>query len=150
MSKKLLNLCMTALLSVVSTAAWALSEVNGVYQIGSLEDWVAFTELVNGGKPEACAVLTADFDKGTDGSMVGKDGVDYQGTFDGQGHTITLGLEGSGDYLGLFGFLSGNQREVDYGISTARDTPSPSTPSLEVRTAPHCSAMSVHKPSSRT
>ena len=38
MSKKLLNLCLAALLSVVTTAAWALSEVNGVYQIGSAAD----------------------------------------------------------------------------------------------------------------
>ena len=35
MRKRLLNLCLTALLSVVATAAWALSDVDGVYQIGT-------------------------------------------------------------------------------------------------------------------
>ena len=90
MSRKLLNLCMTALFSVVSTAAWALSEVNGVYQIGTAEDLVAFAEFVNAGNAYANAVLTADIDRGADLTMIGKDGLDYQGTFDGQGHTITV------------------------------------------------------------
>ena len=96
MSKKLLNLCLTALLSVVSTAAWALSEVNGVYQIGTAEDLIAFAELVNGDNPYANAVLTADIDKGTDGTMIGRDGQDFQGSFDGQGHTITINTFSSG------------------------------------------------------
>ena len=78
------------LFSVVSTAAWALSEVGGVYQISTADDLIAFAELVNGGNAYANAVLTADIDKGTDLTMIGKDGVDYQGTFDGQGHTITI------------------------------------------------------------
>ena len=89
-SKNLLNLCMTALLSVFSTAAWALSEVNGVYQIGTADDLKAFAELVNGGQPDANAVLTADIDKGMDVTMIGSSNYDYQGTFDGQGHTITV------------------------------------------------------------
>ena len=96
MSKRLLNLCLTALLSVVSTAAWALSEVNGVYQIGTAEDLKAFAELVNGDNPYANAVLTADIDKGTDGTMIGRDGQDFQGFFDGQGHTITINTFSSG------------------------------------------------------
>ena len=90
MSKKLLNLCMAMLLSMVCTAAWALSEVGGVYQIGTAADLAAFAELVNGGKPFANAVLTADIDKGADLTMIGRDGLDYQGFFDGQGHTITI------------------------------------------------------------
>ena len=92
MSKKLLNLCTAMLMSMVCTAAWALSEVGGVYQIGSLEDFVAFAELVNGGEgqPYLNAVLTADIDKGADRTMIGRDGLDYQGFFDGQGHTITV------------------------------------------------------------
>ena len=92
MSRKLLNLCMTALLSVVSTAAWALSEVNGVYQIGTAEDLKDFAALVNGGEgmPYLNAVLTADIDKGADLTMIGRDGLDYQGCFDGAGHTITI------------------------------------------------------------
>ena len=96
MSRKLLNLCLAALLSVVSTAAWALSEVNGVYQIGTAEDLIAFAELVNGENPYADAVLTADIDKGMDVTMIGRDGQDFQGTFDGQGHTITINMFDTG------------------------------------------------------
>ena len=92
MRKNLLNLCMTALLSVVSTAAWALSEVGGVYQIGTADDLKAFAELVNGSNPYANAVLTADIDKGTDNTRIGRDGQDFQGVFDGAGHTITYDM----------------------------------------------------------
>ena len=82
---------MTALLSVVSTAAWALSEVNGFYQIGTAADLKAFAELVNGGELYANAVLTADIDKGTDNYRIGTNG-DYHGVFDGAGHTITYNI----------------------------------------------------------
>ncbi|MBR5395879.1 MAG: hypothetical protein IK144_12485 [Bacteroidaceae bacterium] len=102
MSKKLLNLCMTALLSVVSTAAWALSEVNGVYQIGTAEDLKAFAELVNGSNPYANAVLTADIDKGTENYRIGRDGQDFQGVFDGAGHTITYDMTFEENGAGLF------------------------------------------------
>ena len=105
MSKKLLNLCLVSLLSVVSTAAWALSEVNGVYQIGTAEDLKAFAELVNGGEgqPYLNAVLTADIDKGSDGTMIGRNGLDYQGCFDGAGHTITINtFSGDTDGTAIF------------------------------------------------
>ena len=102
MSKRLLNLCMTALLSVVSTAAWALSEVNGVYQIGTAEDLKAFAELVNGENPYANAVLTADIDKGTENYRIGRDGQDFQGVFDGAGHTITYDMTFEENGAGLF------------------------------------------------
>ena len=57
MSRKLLNLCLATLLSVVSTAAWALSETNGVYQISSAADWEEFAALVNDGEFTANAEL---------------------------------------------------------------------------------------------
>ena len=91
MNKKLVNLCMTALLSVVSTTAWALSEVNGFYQIGSAADYAAFTQIVNGGTRNANAILTADIDLGSITTQIGVGG-DYQGLFDGAGHTITINL----------------------------------------------------------
>ena len=93
---------MTALLSVVSTVAWALSEVNGVYQIGTAEDLKAFAELVNGENPYASAVLTADIDKGTENYRIGRDGQDFQGVFDGAGHTITYNMTFTENGAGLF------------------------------------------------
>ena len=108
MRKRLLNLCMTALLSVVTTAAWALSEVNGVYQIGTAADFEEFAALVNGGEVNACAVLTADIDTGVDGTMIGvadAQGQRYDGTFDGQGHTIKINLYPDANDAGLFRYI---------------------------------------------
>ena len=101
MRKTLQNLCLTALLSVVSTAAWALSDVDGVYQIGTAADLKAFAELVNSGELYANAILTADIDKGTDNYRIGTAG-DYHGIFDGNGHTITYNITLNEQGAGLF------------------------------------------------
>ena len=92
MRKRLLNLCLTALLSVVSTAAWALSEVDGVYQISTAADLEEFAVLVNDGNVYACAELTTDVDRGIDGTMIGTEANPYQGTFDGKGHAIKINM----------------------------------------------------------
>ena len=92
-----------AVMTVVSMSAYALDKKDGVYQIGTAEDLKDFAELVNGGEVYANAELTADIDKGMDGTMIGLSNQMYQGTFDGKGHTITYNLfsEGSTD-LALF------------------------------------------------
>ena len=108
MRRKLLNLCMIALFSVFTTAAWALSEVGGVYQIGTAEDLLAFAELVNGGQVNANAVLTADIDKGTDGTMIGTSANMYSGFFDGKGHTIKINIIAEATYAGLFQYTGGS------------------------------------------
>ena len=93
MSRKLLNLCLAALMSVVCTAAWALSEVGGVYQIGTAADLEEFALLVNDGNVFAKAVLTADIDRGLNGTMIGTEENRYQGTFEGAGHTININID---------------------------------------------------------
>ena len=102
MSKKLLNLCMVALLSVVSTAAWALSQVDGVYQIGTAEDLEEFTALVNKGNRFANALLTADIVKSSPSTMIGTDAIEYEGIFDGAGHSITIDLKTESRGIALF------------------------------------------------
>ena len=97
MRKKLLNACLLTMMMVTSTTAWALSQVDGVYQIGTAEDLKAFADLVNGGDTYACAVLTADIDYGIESTMIGMDMPDgntywYNGRFDGQGHTVKLNM----------------------------------------------------------
>ena len=107
MSRKLLNLCLATLLSVVSTAAWALSETNGVYQISSAADWEEFAALVNDGEFTANAELTADIDLGMEVAMVGTNDSDhsYQGTFDGKGHTIKFKMYPEANYAALFRYV---------------------------------------------
>ena len=75
---------------------WALEpNGEGVYEIGSASDLVAFAGIVNDGDATANAILTADIDMteadisvfpiGTPASGSGR----YSGTFDGQGHKIS-------------------------------------------------------------
>ncbi len=90
MSKKLLNLCLMAAMFVISTSAWALDKKDGAYQIGTADDFKAFAELVNGGENAAWGVLTADIDLGTELTMIGTSASNFIGTFDGQGHSITI------------------------------------------------------------
>ena len=75
---------------------------NGAYEIANADDLKAFAELVNGSQPYANAVLVADIDKGTENYRIGRDGQDYQGIFDGNGHTITYDMTFEEQGAGLF------------------------------------------------
>ena len=112
MRKKLLNLCLTALLGAINTAAWALPEVDGVYQIGTAEDYAEFVALVNGGERNANAILTADIDLGTNNTKIGRNNNGYLGTFDGAGHTITIDFSTGTDGEGPALFHSLDQRAI--------------------------------------
>ena len=109
MRKKLLNLCLTALACVISVAAYALDKNGeGVYQIGTAEDLKAFAELVNGGELHACAQLTADIDYGVEQTMIGTSSANrFDGTFDGQGHTIKYNFYAESSVSALFGYTGG-------------------------------------------
>lgn len=93
-----------------SMRTWALEQdANGVYQIGTAQDLMDFAALVNGGSATAKAALTADIDLSTvltEENLwvpIGK-GVNYGGSFDGQGFKITgFTHEAVGDCSGLFG-----------------------------------------------
>ena len=100
---------MTTLLSLASTTVWALSQVNGVYQIGSGADLKAFADLVNGGTTGANAVLTADINlDGVAWTPIGNATYKYAGTFDGAGKNITnFYYKTNGNYNGLFGYING-------------------------------------------
>ncbi len=55
------------------------------------EDWEAFARLVNTeGKTPLNAIMAADIDLGTSRTMVGTTDRPYAGTFDGNGHTLTV------------------------------------------------------------
>ena len=89
MKKHLFSLL--AMLTAFGTSAFALDQINGVYQIGTVEDYVAFAQIVNGGTRNADAILTADINLGSTAIQIGAGG-DYQGVFDGAGHAITINL----------------------------------------------------------
>lgn len=78
------------------------------YQIATADDLKAFRDKVNGGATTACAILTANItlDKSETWTPIGSSSKNqYNGTFDGQGHTISgLNVNETGsNEAGLFG-----------------------------------------------
>ena len=72
--------------------------------IATKEDWRAFGDLVLSGEGKLNAKLTADLNLGTEILKIGSESTGYSGTFDGQGHTITIdwNVYGSETYVALF------------------------------------------------
>ena len=72
--------------------------------IATKEDWKAFGDLVLSGERNLNARLTADLNLGTKILKIGSESTSYSGTFDGQGHTITIdwNVYGSETYVALF------------------------------------------------
>ena len=67
------------------------------YEIASKDDWRRFCDLVRNGQNAVDAKMIVDVDLGSDITMAGVDGKDYAGTFDGQGHTLTLNWDAGSD-----------------------------------------------------
>ena len=111
MKKNLLFGFLYAVGTMFSTGAMALEQSNGVYQIGTPQDLIDFSALVNGGEQSANGVLTADLDMTDieDFTPIGSVSSPYKGTFDGQEHIISnlyINLTEQ-EYVGLFGVLNG-------------------------------------------
>ena len=85
------------LVLVLAVPALAQKERGGsTFSIGSAADWKTFCDRVNGGETTLNAKLTANIelnaniDFGQEIVMVGNQNHLYSGTFDGQGHTLTI------------------------------------------------------------
>ncbi|MCG2653229.1 peptidase M26 [Alloprevotella tannerae] len=75
--------------------------------IATKEDWRAFGDLVLSGEGKLNAKLTADLNLGTEILKIGSESTGYSGTFDGQGHTVTVDWNGyGGGYFALFPFVT--------------------------------------------
>ena len=88
------RILMTLLTLVAFTGAWAIEQdTDGYYLIGTVQDWKDFAALVQS-IPAINARMTADVDLGDDQTVIGspRNGGNlwYQGTFDGEGHTLTI------------------------------------------------------------
>ena len=93
---------------ILATSAWAISQVGGIYQIGTLQDWKEFAALVNGGSATIQGALTADVDLGSDQTMVGSgEATPFKGTFDGQGYTLTIHYNSTAEYCAPFRYIEG-------------------------------------------
>lgn len=96
-------------------------DAEGNYLIGSAYDWKLFATLVQT-TPTANAKMTADIDLGTQITMIASDfDHPYQGTFDGQGHTLTVNWTTNGeDRIAPFRYAEGatiKRLHVDGSIS---------------------------------
>ena len=73
------------------------------YEIASKENWKEFCDIVNGGQNAVDAKMTRNIDLGSEINMVGDDNNKYSGTFDGQGHTLTVNWNvGNESYIAPF------------------------------------------------
>ena len=94
---------------LIGISGWALDQNGDVYQIGTGEDLVAFSELVNSNEATVKAVMTADIDmEGYNDKFrpIGAYNCAFNGEFDGQGHRISnLKVNIDEDCAGLFGYV---------------------------------------------
>lgn len=84
-----------------TAGAWAIEQDSeGYYLIGSVQDWEDFAELIKT-TPTANARMITDVDLGSSQAMLGDSEHEdrptyyYQGTFDGQGYTLTVHYTGT-------------------------------------------------------
>ena len=106
-SKSLIARTATMLLLAVftSTTAWSQSlsgkgTSDSPYLITNADDWGSFVGWIEAGtNTNKCYKLTNDIEVST---MVGTSDHNFTGTFDGNGHTISVTLVSDNDYCGLF------------------------------------------------
>ena len=78
---------------------------DGYYELSNAEHWKAFCTIAQG-KPTAKARLTADINLGDDQTTLGPtEASAYKGTFDGQGHTLTVNLSSTADIWAPFCYV---------------------------------------------
>ena len=80
-------------------------DAEGYYLLGSVQEWKDFAALVQT-TPTAKARMTADIDLGDDQTMIGTEEHPYQGTFDGQGHRLTIAYNVTENYVAPFRYIA--------------------------------------------
>lgn len=83
------------------------THVDGVYQIDTAEALNCFSRLIDAGETSASAVLTKDITASDDYVPIGALDHMFCGTFDGNGHTVTLNISSSEECQGLIGMAGG-------------------------------------------
>ena len=84
-------------------------DADGNYLISNPLDWIAFADMINSGEiASANAKMTVNIDLGEDQTMIGNtSSTPYRGTFDGQGHTLTVNINATGKYVAVFRYVDG-------------------------------------------
>lgn len=85
-----------------------VTPVDGVYPLGTAADVMAFATAINDGATDLSAKLTADIDlTGETYVSIGNTSNKFNGSFDGQGHSITFNIDTDQEYVGLIGCATG-------------------------------------------
>ncbi|MBQ7683091.1 MAG: hypothetical protein IJT48_01270 [Bacteroidaceae bacterium] len=116
MKRNIIRMLLAVLTCATATmSAWALEpNVQGVYELSSVDDLTAFSALVNGGQTNINAVLTQDINMPENNTWtpIAVENT-YGGTIDGQGHTLTLNFLATSARGGaLVGNLSGTVKNL--------------------------------------
>ena len=80
---------------------------NNNFDIATKDDWKEFSELVYGRHYNLDARMTADVDLDRNIVLVGNEENKYSGTFDGQGHTLTVNWNQTSYSIAPFGGVNG-------------------------------------------
>jgi hypothetical protein len=82
------------------------SNASGYYEIGTPGELAWFATKVNQGSTNTNALLVSDIDYSGRNLQIGNTSANaFQGVFDGDGHTVTIGMDSPNDHVALFGFL---------------------------------------------
>ena len=110
-----LNELESAIAGLEAASATPTLNDDGYYELATIEDLLWFTDYVNvGGNYSASAILTADIDASANNWVPIGDSAttqyekSYLGTFDGDGHTVTIvhnTSAGTSSYKGFFGYI---------------------------------------------
>lgn len=116
--KKLFYVCalLVCCMSALSTLAQEPTENEGWYELQNAEDLTWFANQVNNGNRTLNARLTADIDYTQETTMIGVNN-DYEGVFDGQGHTITIQLDRSAEGAALFWGIQSNGKVCNLHVA---------------------------------
>jgi len=80
-------------------------DASGTYLIANRGNLLGFAKKVNAGSTNIKGKLTADIDLGTIQTMIGTSTNKYAGTFDGDGHSITVNYTTTADVTALFRYV---------------------------------------------
>ncbi|MCR5434146.1 MAG: hypothetical protein K6F20_07120 [Bacteroidaceae bacterium] len=87
MKKRLLQMCLSAVFLLTTTSVRAQNQKT--FPISTAQDLADFAAMVNGGDTKACAALMDDIDYTSQTARIGTD-VNFEGTLDGKGHSVTV------------------------------------------------------------
>ena len=99
------------------------TDENGTFIVRSVADWEKLAQRVNAGETSLNAIMAGDIDLGKSQVMIGTETNPYQGTFDGNGYTLTVHYDNAEEWTAPFRYVKGATIKgltVDGDITTSK------------------------------